>query len=983
MKHLYLFWLSALILLGVAVPASAADTDCIVSWNIPGAIALGSYSAITDELDNASQYAVPASGRPYFYAKEGYAITKVESTGTSTPTINSNNAGQYVNFFNGPTYQGKTVTITVVDLSSVVRDQAISLNIENGAGFISSIKLSPANSAIEYSNGIQTVYFAEGIDTRLKIEPNSNYPIFSVKKDETNIDKSYFSGCYEIDLTAGSTVTVRVFEGDEPVVDKVNVTLDFADDTSRSALQLLFNKTQSATINERETFEVNRNDQLNFSFNTKEYEVSLTQNGTPVNIEVSETQDYSVWTSPALTDNTTFGISATERQYGTTDLTLAITDPDGVILHEGTFDGPVIDLSSFTPVTEGIYSVYTIPVNSKNPKIFIEEKEGWWLQECTCTIDGDIVDTTMISPENGKVYAKLHKINKDKTLTAYFAGDSSKVIFKDAQGNNQSLTAGYTTIEYDPAYNAPFSVQPMISEGEPFSVFLDESARSVDENGVYSGITPAEKSVLHIFAGIATPERHTITVTASDKTSKVVHDKVKTLAEGVTDFTAFAGTEVEVTPRTGCSVSVDGEPVTLSQDGTYAFNVTSDHNIGINYTGTANIPVLNPADGDQVESLGEILISFPEATSAERNAAMADDEIIFCAADFSWSPTPGSVTIAKVEGTVPPQFKITADPAPIAAKNYILDIPAGFFIIDGDLSSAAADATLTLKANVDPSIVAYTPDDQTAIDQYTNPYCTFVFDESATVAINEGFADKITVKVNDDVLTYSSANWSETDGEFTVMTQENMFMVTVAGTKYQGKACTLTVTLAAGALSLSGTPSQDLSHTWEFIKPKEYTYTLIPDNTQTASSLAEFTLAFDNADSAELNEDIVANPGLRENSYEPDAYSQSGTITKVEDADKPTFKITFDPAPAKQGSYIFNIRGGKFLLDGNNWSPEIEKTYMLDTTSGVTEISLGIPKNATIFSIDGRILVRKADKTAVDSLEKGIYIVNGKKILKK
>jgi len=983
MKHLYLFWLSALIMLGVAVPAQAADTDCIVSWNIPGAIAFGTVNEITDQLDGASQYAVPASGRAYFYVKEGYAITKVETTSTNKPTINSNSIGQYVYFFNNTNYQRKTITITVVDMSTVVRDKEITLNIENGAGFIPSIKLSPANSVVEYSNGTQSVHFAEGVDSKLIIEPDPKYPIFSVKKDETKIDKSYLSGCYEIDLTAGSTVTVRVFEGEEPVVDKINVTLNFTDDAARSALQMLFNKTQLATITERETFEVNKNDQLNFNFNTKDYEVSLTQNGTPVDIVVSGTQDYSVWTSPALTENTTFGISATERQYGTTDLTLAIINPEGVTLHEGTFDGPVIDLSSLTPATEGEYSVYTIPVNSKNPKIFIEENEGWWLRECTYTDGSDTFDTTMVSPETGKVYAKLYKINKDKTLTVYFAGDPSKAMFKDAQGNNRSLPAGYTTIEYDPVYNAPFSVQPIIAEGEAFAVFSDESALTADDNGVYSAITPTENSVLHIFAGIATPERHTITATASDKTSKVLHDKVKALAEGTTSFTAFAGTEVEVIPRTGCSVSVDGEPVTLSGDGKYAFNVSADHNIVISYTGTANTPILDPADGKEVESLGEIIISFPEATSAERNTSMADDEISFRAADNSWAPTPGSVTIAKVEGTEHPQFKLTIDPAPIAAKNYILDIPAGFFIVDGDLNSADAYATLTLKVNVDPTTVTYQPADQTTTDQYTNPYCAFVFDESATVAINEGIADKITVKVNDDVLTYSPADWSETDGEFMVMVQENMFMVTVAGTKYQGKACTLTVTLAPGALSLSGTPSTELSHTWEFIEPKEYTYTLTPDNTQTVSSLAEFTLVFDNADSAELNAAIVANPGLRENSYEPGAYYQNGTITRVEDTDKPTFKITFTPAPQNNGTYIFNIRGGKFLLDGNNWSPEIDKTYTLDTASGITEISLGIPENATIFSIDGRLLVRKADKAAVDSLEKGIYIVNGKKVLKK
>ena len=183
----------------------------------------------------------------------------------------------------------------------------------------------------------------------------------------------------------------------------------------------------------------------------------------------------------------------------------------------------------------------------------------------------------------------------------------------------------------------------------------------------------------------------------------------------------------------------------------------------------------------------------------------------------------------------------------------------------------------------------------------------------------------------------------------------------------------LTISIAEGAVKLAGTPLPAISYTWEVVAPKEYDFAVSPAAEEALPYLSEFTVSFPDAESA-----FIFNPyssSLRNSSY---SYSESGEISEVEDAEVPTFRIIF-PKAETVGNYTFVVRQGTFTLDEVQESPEIEVSYKVDPNVGI--ILTGVDaENVTVISLDGKVLLKSAPASGIEGLEKGVYIVNGKKV---
>lgn len=997
MKQLYLFWLTALILLGVTVPATAADTDCIFTWDIPGAIEYRSgiaSNATVTKLDGQTSYAAPANSRPYFFATEGYLITGLE--GNKVPNILTTSAGEkYVSIFNSPIngYQGNTIKINVVKLSDIPKDKSFTLDIENGASYLESITLTGTGQKIDLKNGPQTIQYASDIDSQIQIVEKSANKIFSVKKDDTAVSKRYnWDSYYNVDLTDGATISVRVFEDGEPAVEKSKVTFEFADEKAKNAVAMLWSKKQG-TIKTFENLEFEKDDQVKLTLNTWDYVVTLKCNGTE--IPVSDTSETFTWTN-TFTENATVSISAKDREFGTVNLSLNIDYPEGIILHEGKSDGPVIDLSQYTPSG----TTYTIPVNAKYPKIFFEEAEGWWIKSAQYYVaegeDKGWNDAGAVEERFGTVVFKLHKINETAKVVIYFDGDTNKFNARAGRSEGSALAAthqlklqqGYNEYIFDPVYTSEISIQPLTGlEGTvQSSLFVDGRSYSIDsEKNAYIGLPTSNGTVMHFFCAIATPAKHQLSVNIADKTTVVTYDKLRTHPNTSTTLAMFEGTEVSISPREGCDLTIDGKKIEIpatraATAGTHTFTVTGEHSIEVAYNGTANVPVFFPATGETVETLESVLISFPEAKTAERNTEMGDDEISLVGNNQNYAAI--SVTVEKVEADVP-TFRATFNPAPVAAADdYKLMMSQGFFTVDGDLLSTEASATFKLSPKLEEINYMFEPDG--TINPEWGIMAGVVFDESVTVQMPsaEDIQAKMTVKFNDQTLSYPA--------DYTIEPSYNMFIFMLTEDAISKLASTtgeLYLKMDKGLLDILGNESPEIEHTWTVAGPKEYTFSFEPDFSSAVSSLTEIIVSIPEADKVEIGNERGASLRKKQtNGYGYDYWY--GTITEIEAAPSTRadaaqkFKVTFDKAPTENGNYELQFAYGTFVHDGLESNP-FTKAVTLDTSTGITEIGADAWVNATIYSIDGRLLFKNADKAAVESLEKGLYIVNGKKMLKK
>ena len=82
------------------------------------------------------------------------------------------------------------------------------------------------------------------------------------------------------------------------------------------------------------------------------------------------------------------------------------------------------------------------------------------------------------------------------------------------------------------------------------------------------------------------------------------------------------------------------------------------------------------------------------------------------------------------------------------------------------------------------------------------------------------------------------------------------------------------------------------------------------------------------------------------------------------------------------GDWTLTIQSGAFTYDGDT-NALITAVYHVDHTVGVAEIEGAEDGTVTVVSIDGKVLLRNAPADAVNGLENGLYIVNGKKVLVK
>lgn len=101
------------------------------------------------------------------------------------------------------------------------------------------------------------------------------------------------------------------------------------------------------------------------------------------------------------------------------------------------------------------------------------------------------------------------------------------------------------------------------------------------------------------------------------------------------------------------------------------------------------------------------------------------------------------------------------------------------------------------------------------------------------------------------------------------------------------------------------------------------------------------------------------------------------------DADN-MLEITFANAITEDGTYTLTIPAGALTWNDNeaNTNPtDLVYTYTIGTGTGIDNIVANAGGKVDVYTVNGVSVLRNADAAAVKSLNKGLYIINGKKVV--
>lgn len=414
-------------------------------------------------------------------------------------------------------------------------------------------------------------------------------------------------------------------------------------------------------------------------------------------------------------------------------------------------------------------------------------------------------------------------------------------------------------------------------------------------------------------------------------------------------------------------------PVTIKEPGKWtlkinagAFTVEDQANQQITAEYEIIAYTLDPASGHTFTDMPEITLSFPQATKVE---FIGSNSSFNMSLGQKWA-APGFECTEVKDATVP-TFKLTLPEGMSTPPNGVLAffIDEEAFLIDG-VKSPEIRATYYMDRDI-PQTVTYEPNLDDIVLQSFGYNAGFHFDEAASFARTAKFYDSVEVKLGDEKLT-------KTDYEIqTVEGNSCVFCITNEDFWKPGK---LSISLKGEGYTLSGQPGFDVAHTWNVVEPKTYTYTLTPDGKTDVESLDEIIVAFPEAKTGELYQQSFIS--LKNTNYE---WLWVKDVTPVADAECATFKITFDTAGIashKLHTYTLEIREGCFTLDGAQASPQISQKYTyVPAGSGVGEFEAADNGKYNVYTIDGKVVLKNAEADQLKSLNKGLYIINGKKTI--
>lgn len=423
--------------------------------------------------------------------------------------------------------------------------------------------------------------------------------------------------------------------------------------------------------------------------------------------------------------------------------------------------------------------------------------------------------------------------------------------------------------------------------------------------------------------------------------------------------------------------------------GYFMFEGTQSAEMIVNYNVTPM--VLTPAPGSTLNEITYFEIAFPGTNKVE---FVGEPYMITLMLGQS-SGIPAFNVVA-VEGAAVPTFRMTPidefEEPRLGALT--LGIEEGAFLIDGkngqtEGNSPRLQATYYYDRPISQDYLPE-PNAEEVLCQSWGYTVGFVFDNVAfPFIVDLQTFEGIEVKFDDTVLRIGSeyaCNAGLADCAWSVM--DNILSFFVVNPDFH-KEGVISVSMTGDAYTLSGNPGFDVEHSWRVVMPQAYEFTLNPDGGETEAdaavvdSLEEITLVFENAQTAE----VFRQSGVSLRTLDYSLYI-TAEIVPIDGAEHPTFKLVFTPGAGEEfteGIYKLQIGYDTFTLDGVQGWPsdytDVERMYKLDDLSGIGDVGASESNIVTVVTTDGRIVIKNASADSLNTLDNGIYIVNGKKVV--
>ncbi len=386
----------------------------------------------------------------------------------------------------------------------------------------------------------------------------------------------------------------------------------------------------------------------------------------------------------------------------------------------------------------------------------------------------------------------------------------------------------------------------------------------------------------------------------------------------------------------------------------------------------------SPEDGAEVESLKEIIVSYPggchpswngvaQLLDAEGNVVATAEAGDYIPADkqadydnWLWEPESTLLTLSE---------EITAP------GTYTLNLPAGFLVCGSNYDfSEEATATYTV---VSPKLMYASVDPESRSTVTTLEMLTLVFDEQ--VSINTEVKNAVIVtSLKGEVVAAGSTLQSVMASRGRAVAVNLSQPITEAGM--------YTVRIAPGAIvNNSGLANEAYFLTYKVTGLNETGFVFTPEDGAEVESLKEIIVAHEGgchpswngvAQLLDADGNVVATAEI--NDYIP--------ADKQEDYDNwiwaPESSIlTLDKAITTPGTYTLQMPEGYFVY-GENYgnSPALTVTYVVKGGTGIESI-IGGSESYAVYNLNGVRLMQTTNKADLQTLKPGMYIINGKKVL--
>lgn len=296
----------------------------------------------------------------------------------------------------------------------------------------------------------------------------------------------------------------------------------------------------------------------------------------------------------------------------------------------------------------------------------------------------------------------------------------------------------------------------------------------------------------------------------------------------------------------------------------------------------------------------------------------------------------------------------------------------GMFALDGEYDSPAISRSWNLERTQEID-TSYTPSPQgDIVNQGYGLYPAFAFNNEEDIRATGECEVKVNGKVVEGIIPIVQ-NWAVSFE----LTDEEFMDPTLTGT--------IEINIPAGAVTVSGIALEAISHTWNIVLPKEFTYHFTPEfiskgsdaEIPATSDLSEIIVDIPDAKSVSVWNNNYIN--LRSRDYF--TYGAKAPVsTEVITIDgHPAVKMNFSPAPEADTIYELAFNYGALYIDNAYECPSMDYVVRFDKAMGVELIPSDADGEYTVYTLDGK-LVAKGGFDLLKSLDKGVYIVNGKKI---